>query len=1228
MSLSALQTTSEDNRRLRRSGYVSLMVTLGLMLALHTGIAISQERTVWQIGKHDNASLEFKQWWDFSQGKEPVFIVGQSDPKKDWSSFQPGSENSTYGERVHPFTVQFNLGAKPRGTFYLTVDLLFRGPLIPAFTVSINGKTGAYKFHPIQSYELGDPEMYDNIVSSTQRLRIPLPASFFREGKNQLVFSVAGESGSTIYPHSVKSNGDNSTGIYYDDVQLSNDSTARFDERHLQAEAHPTVFYRQDKNNKLKEVVLLSAETREHFGSGTATLRLEGGKYSCALPGGYDFGESECAVEVQEFIGASPGRLTIQLGKVAQSFAVSLVPQKKWKLFEVPTNHIDAGYTDYRPKTYEVHNRNIDQALEAFATHPWYKFNIDGSFDLEQYWAHRDKTRQDSVVQAIKSDRMGLPGLFFTLDTGLASQEELFRLGYYSQNFGQRYGIPVEYANQTDLPAHTWALPSFLHAQGVKYLVVASDPYRGPILLYGGLLGKSPFWWQGPDGGKVLTWYAWFYHQMEYLYGMNDVMKKPEFQAGVTSIPIFLQHYSLSSYSADAVMIYGNMSDNRPFNPYDVGFSQKWNSEFAYPRIISATAPDFFHYMEQNFSSSFTTLRGDGGATWEEMIAADAKHAAILRRSTERAVAAEELASLGVIVNKDYKFPMDQDNEMWHNLLLYSEHSWGGIGRTWRHPDEQLVKNLYRAKQAFSTQAEIQVDALLRRGLDQLTSKVSAQGDMLLVFNSLSWERGGLVEVDLPRGAGLVDVQTRQPVSLELVRHAKDEDFDRVRFWAEGIPSLGYRCYAISQPTSSTLSKAAVDYWSSSQGVQGSTPTVASSKNEIANSSQGVIENKFYKVTVDPSRGGITSIYDKQLGQELVNQKSPYLMDQYLYVGYGHEGASNLRQRTEFNSSLLQYGPALPPPDLQVSTGGGGKIVGVKKTVWGTVLTIEGSAAHTPKIETEIRLFDQVKRVELVNRVHKELVRAPEAVYFAFPFLGQNPTVRYEIQDGWVDPSRDELPGANTEWFSAQHWVAVTDENHSVGLALNEAPLFTIGDIDRGHWPKTLEHPGDGTIFSYVMDNYDGDDDLPYQGGDFTFHYVLTSEKEFNPAGLARFSREADNLLETNYVRMGFDRSEPSTEALKEDPNSLISITGGQVILSTWKAAENGQGYILRFYNTTDQPAEAQVTFPHLLFDQVYRCNAAEIDEKGIEPQQSELKISLGAHEIGTYRVTGFRLGP
>jgi hypothetical protein len=715
---------------------------------------------------------------------------------------------------------------------------------------------------------------------------------------------------------------------------------------------------------------------------------------------------------------------------------------------------------------------------------------------------------------------------------------------------------------------------------------------------------------------------------MGFLFGREQ----PILQAGVTSLPIFMQAYSPPRYAPDAVMLFGTQTDNAPFNVDEVGFADRWNKEFAYPKIVVATVGEFFRHVELNYAASFTTLRGDGGAWWEEMYAADALYAGISRRTKQRAIAAEAAASLGAIVNKDFVFPVNKDREIWQNSLLYMEHSWGGAPRSWKRPEAHLVKTLFRAKRSFAERAEIDVDDLLRRGLSQLADKIRTKGDTLVLFNPHSWKRGGLVELDLPRGYGLTDLATQQFVPLELLHRDEEEDYDRVRFWAEEIPALGYRCYGVSPPSSAT-------------------PATKSS-----GSSQGVIENSFYRVTVDPARGGISSIYDKDLGLELVDRDSPYALSQYVYAGYGHEDVSLVRQRTEHDSTLLSYSTALPPPDLKVSTAGAGKVVAAKKTAWGSSLVLESSELHTPKIEIEIRLFDRVKRIELVNTVHKEVVRAPEGVYFAFPFAGRNPTIRYEIQNAWVDPTRDQLPGANKEWFSAQHWIAVTGPNHSVALALNEAPLFTIGDIVRGRWPKTMEIRN-GTVFSYIMNNYDGDDEKPFQGGVFTFHYALTSTTQFDPTGLAQFGREEASPLEfdnvtasdkrdpafsgptalTVWERAQASRQQPggltspdkpssASEPLGPIATSFIEIDPGEAILSTWKGAEDGDGYILRLYNTKDQPVVARLGFPHFHFDRVYRCNLVEVNQEALDPQQGRVVLPLGPHEIGTIRVTGFRL--
>ena len=93
----------------------------------------AQEKTLWQIGTFDQSSDEFGLSFGFGAlsgtQPDPVYRVGQSDWKKDWFGFQPGSANGRTGGREHPFTVIFFLDEPPRGLYTLTVALLPYMPL-------------------------------------------------------------------------------------------------------------------------------------------------------------------------------------------------------------------------------------------------------------------------------------------------------------------------------------------------------------------------------------------------------------------------------------------------------------------------------------------------------------------------------------------------------------------------------------------------------------------------------------------------------------------------------------------------------------------------------------------------------------------------------------------------------------------------------------------------------------------------------------------------------------------------------------------------------------------------------------------------------------------------------------------------------------------------------------------------------------------------------------------
>ena len=42
------------------------------------------------------------------------------------------------------------------------------------------------------------------------------------------------------------------------------------------------------------------------------------------------------------------------------------------------------------------------------------------------------------------------------------------------------------------------------------------------------------------------------------------------------------------------------------------------------------------------------------------------------------------------------------------------------------------------------------------------------------------------------------------------------------------------------------------------------------------------LENRFFKITVDPQTGAVASIYDKELARELVDRNAPHKLNQFV----------------------------------------------------------------------------------------------------------------------------------------------------------------------------------------------------------------------------------------------------------------------------------------------------------------------------------------------------------
>ena len=144
--------------------------------------------------------------------------------------------------------------------------------------------------------------------------------------------------------------------------------------------------------------------------------------------------------------------------------------------------------------------------------------------------------------------------------------------------------------------------------------------------------------------------------------------------------------------------------------------------------------------------------------------------------------------------------------------------------------------------------------------MDQLANQIHVPARTLVVFNALNWKRNAFVETDLGEKEGLVDLTTHQPVPVEVLFNK--EKFRHVRFLASDIPAVGYKCFGILPKASSSYSPTGI-------------------------SKDPVIENRYYRITIDPRSGLVESVFDKQLQRELVNRHSAYKFGQYLYVTGG-----------------------------------------------------------------------------------------------------------------------------------------------------------------------------------------------------------------------------------------------------------------------------------------------------------------------------------------------------
>jgi hypothetical protein len=1143
--------------------------------------AAAQPRTVWQIGKFNYSSQEFRtEGVNYSSPKsDAVYTIGKSQAK-DWIGFQPGPANAITGGREHPFRIDFVLQPAPRGLFQLRIGMLYETPRLSALRLSVNGHSGIFYFHPRLDFHAGDWAGTFVPQTSYEKKTIAIPSRWLKRGENHFVLTavdfpaIPQESKGGIAP--------GQSGIVYDAIALTADTSARYRYGAASARVVPTIFYKRSTAG-LEEMVDVYPEL--HAGAkvrGVVTISIGGKKYSHPLAIGGGFGEAHLRFAVPAWQGIKPATVTIG----GHRFHEELKAAKKWTLDIVPQEHLDIGFTDYAPKVAELQSESVDGVLGILKKQPDFCWTLDGSWVAQQYLADRSESRRKAFLAAVRAGQIILPAQYANQLTGTASLEGLIRGLDYSHALAKKYDLPVGAANITDVPSYSWSYASVLHDAGVKYLAAASNSWRAPVVLQGRWNEKSPFYWEGPDGGRVMMWYSRAYLQLASLYGTPPTLPAVE-----DATPVFLQAYMRPDYAANSVIVYGSQLENTPLSRAQATLPGEWAKEFAYPRMVFTTFKAAMASLKQQFHGDLKTYRGDFGPYWEDGFASDARYTAIFRRNQQRILTAEKMSTLPALLNPALRPDRARIADAWQNMLLFGEHTWTAVSGTTQPEGDQYRRQL-KQKDLESVIAGNDITRTVEQSWAQLESQIDLKQHSVVVFNSLSWKRSGWVDVDLPAGQMIVDTETGHAVPQVILRREAGTQLpgfggatNRVRFEAEDVPAMGYRAFAIAPAA----------------GAHSFVPeSVANERATV------VLVNQYYQITLDVKHGAIRSIFDRNLNHELVNPGSPYAFGAYVYVKGGDNMPAN---------SLYRYGSAQVAPELMPVEASHGKLVSLKRTEQGIVAVLESSAPNTPSIRTTILLPSHQKAIDISYKLHKVATLKKEAAYFAFPFAEKDPVFRYETQNGWVNPAKDELIGGSREWYSVNHWAAMTSDGVTDVVIPEDAPLVTFGDIVRGKWPVQFD-PASSAIFSWVMSNYWDTNYASSQGGNFSFRYRITSAKGFDGAKLTRMGWEAMTPLESDIAGPW-----SPAHAVAKAAASFLSVRSDNVVAISWQLGSEGNGSMLRLEEIAGKPEQVQVGSPFLAIKRAWICNALGDKKRELTVAPDGLHLQMPAFGIVTLRL-------
>jgi len=784
--------------------------------------------------------------------------------------------------------------------------------------------------------------------------------------------------------------------------------------------------------------------------------------------------------------------------------------------------HIDAAWLWPWTETVDVVRRTFGTALQLMHEYPQYTYTQSAAA-YNQWMFEKYPSMHEQIVDRVKEGRWEMVGgMWVEPDLNMPDGESLVRqLLVGKRYFKEKFGTDVRIGWNPDSFGYNWQLPQIYKKSGIDYFVTQkmmwNDTNQLPLKL---------FWWQSPDGSRVLTYFPHDYvNEIDPVRIASDIDVARKRNPGA---PLMLHLYGIGDHGGGPTR-----------SMLDTGLH--WISpERVIPEMKFGTAQNFFSTIETKLDTehapvwNYKAMAGGAGAlppppdgklslpVWNDelyfeyhrgVMTTQSNHKHNMRMSEEQLLNAEKYSSLAWLFGDPY--PHARLNEGWQKALFNQFHdlaAGSGIGILYK--DSQRDFDVVR----WST------EEATTHALDTISSRVKTSvptgGVPVMVVNPLAWTRTDLATFDVqfpsaPKtGISVLDT-VGKPVPFQVLSKDKATHAYHLLARVDHVPSLGYEVLRV-------------------------VPGAAAPPTDLK--AEGLtLENSLLRVVVDAASGCIRSLYDKRTQFESI----------------AASGCGN--QLQTFHDAPKDYDAWNIDAGFDKEVTSLDKADSVELVEKGPVrATIR--ITHTwqsSKFVQDVSLYAGLDRVDIKSDIdwHETHV----LLKAAFPLAASGPAATYEIPYGSIERPTTR----NNSWEAAKfevpalRWADLGDGKHGFSLineskygydakdnvlrlSLLRSPTWPDPEADRGHHQ-----------FTYSLYPHSGD-----------WKQALTVRRGY----------------EFNYQLRAFQVE--AHEGNLPPQHSFVSVTGDNVVLTAVKKAEDSDSLLLRCYEWAGKTGTVNIQLP------------------------------------------------